>query len=550
MKFGKLEMDPKHNPAVLETGTWDPQSALRLFEKAADALLDGRDLPEGTTAYPLSSGLFLVELQDGQHILVQGGGEPIVKPLAAGPKYAVYPTDADVVSKFCSIYKPMNAPKVLGATPRLGIGVRMTTQVWPGIFDAMSAGGFAANSIQNSVRELNLLNDLIEARPAAKNYACGFGTIETGYTGSTFEGLWLSGVLEALKYDKPLIYGADADHIQVKRGTDGLDRAKRILDASRYYTFYTLDEADVLDYEALSAGPAEAEEYLSKKISDQSERRSVEAYHTDPKKIGGREFRLDAAAVGRCVGKYWDALGALGELSTYINDLKGGQPFDLELSIDEHPPEVNAFDCLTSEEETLFVLREIERRGLPVTHIAPNLGQEKGFDYRGKDGIPGFEDRVRKQYNIAEEFGIMIDVHSADDLTSEPRMAIKRATGGNVHFKISPMMQLIFAEVVQEYHPDLFRRWWDDAFAYAEREAEAGSEFARKCLKEYERSADLKPSRHHSVFHHFSFAFVGRRDERGRFVVRDEFYSLSRDFKNACRERIAEYIGGLADELF
>ena len=72
-----------------------------------------------------------------------------------------------------------------------------------------------------------------------------------------------------------------------------------------------------------------------------------------------------------------------------ISSLKDGGAFDLEFTIDEHPPEVAAFDCLTSEQELLFVLREIERRGLPVTHVAPNYGAEKGWDYRGKDGLQG-----------------------------------------------------------------------------------------------------------------------------------------------------------------
>ena len=47
--------------------------------------------------------------------------------------------------------------------------------------------------LQNSVRELNLLDDLLAARPAEKNIAFNFGEIESGYTGSTFEGLWVAG---------------------------------------------------------------------------------------------------------------------------------------------------------------------------------------------------------------------------------------------------------------------------------------------------------------------------------------------------------------------
>jgi hypothetical protein len=185
-----------------------------------------------------------------------------------------------------------------------------------------------------------------------------------------------------------------------------------------------------------------------------------------------------------------------------------------------------------------------------VTHIAPNFGQEKGWDYRCPDGLDGLERRVRAQWAIAEEFGVLLDFHSADDLTAGPRRVIRRATGGRHHYKISPMVQLLYAEVLQAYHPELFRRWWEDAMAYAQTEAAAGSPFAKECLRAYEASADKSPSRHHMVFHHYSFAFVGRRDAQGRFLHREEFYSLSSDFYHAYRSRVSDYLSHLADELF
>jgi hypothetical protein len=126
----------------------------------------------------------------------------------------------------------------------------------------MDRGHFSANAIQNSVRELNPLDNLLEGRPADVNYAFNFGTIETGYTGSTYEGLWVAGVSGGLQNDCRTQYGADADHLQVKRGADGLSRARKLVDASRYYTFFTLDVSDVLDYGALSARPGAAEDHI------------------------------------------------------------------------------------------------------------------------------------------------------------------------------------------------------------------------------------------------------------------------------------------------
>jgi hypothetical protein len=265
-------------------------------------------------------------------------------------------------------------------------------------------------------------------------------------------------------------------------------------------------------------------------------------------RIGKCRHVLDDRTIGRLVGKYWDALDALADLADTISRLKGGEAFDLEFTIDEHPPEVAAFDCLTTAEELLFVLREIRRRGLPVTHVAPNFGQEKGWDYRCPDGLRGLEQRMREQVAIADRFGVLLDVHSADDLSRPVRQAIRRATGGRLHYKISPSLQLLFAETLADHDARLFRKWWDDARAYAQREAAAGSVFAAKCLRADAGSAG-RPSVRDQVFHHYSFAFVGRRGEDGRFLCRDRFYSLPAAFRRDYGQRVAHRLCGLADDL-
>jgi len=329
MRRDALELDPAKNPGVLDTATWDPAAAWQAtagagerWREVQEAAIAGRALPrlDGVTPFTGSCAVrgaavfCLAALPDGQQVFVEigsgGGPEALGEPmgtaaLSHGLRLAAYPTDASVVARYCETVKPGAGPQPMGGTPRLGIGVRMTTAVWPGIFDAMTGQGFAANPIQNSVRELNLLADLLAARPAPQNYACGFGTIASGYTGSSWEGLWLSGVLSALQYETPVRYGADADHIQVKRGADGLARARRIIEAARHYSFYTLDMADVLDYAALSpsaASPGSAQ--LARKIPDERIRRDVLAYHREPAAVGAATYRLDEESVGRLVGKY------------------------------------------------------------------------------------------------------------------------------------------------------------------------------------------------------------------------------------------------------
>ncbi|HPO13948.1 MAG TPA: tagaturonate epimerase family protein [Candidatus Hydrogenedentes bacterium] len=574
--FVNLTFDPGKNPAVLDTCTWDAAAALHSIRELPEQYLDNlvlcvqsrQPLPRcaGLTPYTGSltctgdATLFLAGLPDGQAVFLEVLsrdqnpvlGDPLtILQIKTGERLSVHPTDADTIVLFIRRMAPLKGPRALGSTPRLGIGVRMTTACWPAILKAMEQKGFCANLIQNSVRELNFMSTLLEATPAETNYACGFGTIETGYTGSSFEGLWVAGVLEALKYPKILEYGADADHLQVKRGAEGMAKAKRYVDSCRHYSFYTMDMADILDYAALTeSSDAAAEECAVNRVGDSKKFHEVLAYHRDPVRIEGRQYVLNQKLIHKMIGKYWNAMLALEELSAHIHAKKNGQAFDLEFTIDEHSPEVAAFDCLTSEEEVVFVLNEIKRRTLPVSHIAPNFGVEKGFDYRCPDGLEGLERRIRAQFPIAEAFGVLLDFHSADDLTSPVREVIRRATGGKHHYKISPMLQILFAKVLEDHHPDLFRQWWEDARAYAEREAAAGSPFARACIEEDDRDGKQKPSHRHKVFHHFSFAFVGRRDKNGQFLHRDRFYDLSQEFYQAYEQCLITYLVQLAEELF
>ncbi len=529
---GDLCLDPVHAPGVLDTATWDPPAAILQVQnmgqpcrEVATSMHEQRAWQHGgmvllprSIAHQGPGSAALLALSDGQHLLLSlrpagtpvAFAEPLLElPFGNGLVGTWHAASADALAqllyRFAPVHAPANAPRALGAVPRLGIGTRMTTAVWPGAFRAMARLGFAANAIQNSVRELNLLGDLREGRPPVRNYACGFGTIEAGYTGSTFEGLWLAGTLAALSHDQPLAYGSDADHIQPKRDDPHLLRAKRTISAARNYTFFTLDVSDILDYAALKDGPSPA----------------------------GLHRKYDAA------------LETVRHLLSHLHQVTGQRPVDIELSIDEHPPEVPAFDCLTSDAELAFVLERIRALGLPVSHIAPNLGIEKGQDYRHPSGLAGLEVRTRSASRLCQAAGIMLDIHSADDLSSAVRARLRSATGGRIHYKISPSLQLLFATTLLDHDPALFQRWWEDALSYAQREAAGGSAFAQGCLGSGAPAA--QPG--HPVFHHFSFAFPGRRSGK-EFLERERFYRLAPAFYRDYADRVEQRLTTLATDLF
>ncbi|MHC4584472.1 MAG: tagaturonate epimerase family protein [Planctomycetota bacterium] len=575
MKFEKIEIDPQKNPAILDTATWEAASAWdtvsavdeSYWNSVLQAVREGHPLPGdkrcvvyvGSCAEYRAGKFFLAGLVDGQQVFIQLGtdskdtilGEPIgSRSLENGTHLAVYRTDAATIDCYVTLIKPDRSPKALGSVPRLGVGSRMSTAAWPGVWQAMNKCNFQANPIQNSVREVNLLQDILACWPPRFNYLANFGRVEEGHTGSTFEGLWVAGVLEALKVPSSPVFGADADHITVRRSADDIIRAKRIIEAARRYTFFTLDVSDILNYEAMNINlETTAQEFLANHICQPNLRKEVVAYHCQSL-ITGQQYKLDKATIGRLVGKYWPALNAVEELSNHIRAVRNEVSFDLELSIDETPSGVDAFTCLTTESELMFLMLELKRRGVPITHIAPNFGVEKGSDYRGQDGLVALEKRIRGLYEIACEFGIMLDCHSGDDLKPATRRAIGRAAQGNIHFKISPFSQVIFAETMKDVKPERFRFWWDDTFDYARREAAAGSDFAAQCLDRYEAGDNRERSPDHAVFHYYSFATVGKRNQKGQFIHREKFYNLSTDFYREYQNRICSYLCEAAADVF
>jgi len=529
-RFGRIELDPAWNPAVLDTLTWDVPSALgavlsagsAFWESAAGALLSGAAAPRSETVTLFGSSVAragtalyaLTELSDGQHVIVRFGPpapgegfEGLIGEADAGGRgrAAVYCADSGTLHAVYAAAAPARLPSALGAVPRLGIGTRMSRLCFPGIWAAVRRGGFAANAIQNSRRELNLLGNVLGAEPSRPLYYPGFGFVEEGHTGSTFEGLWVCGVAESLKYGNGAAYGADADHIMVKRGAGGMEAARRVVEAARFYSFYTIDVSDLLDYGALRtpAGPA---------------------------------------------GKYGSALEAVEELSRHIAAVRGGEPFDLELSVDEHPPGIPASDCITGDGELRFLLSEAVRRGIPLTHVAPNVGVEKLLDYRLPDGLEGLAGRVRRQAAVARGFGVILDIHSGDDLSPATRRALGAASAGRLHFKVSPALQVLLGETVRECEPGFFGEWWADALRTAEDGAARGSQLAASCLAS--QGALRTPDPRSALFQAYCFAAVGRRDEGGAYRLRERFYSLSPECRGLYDRKVEEWLCRLAGDLF
>jgi hypothetical protein len=510
------------------------------------------------------NALVLVQSADGQHTVVEfvkSGSSPTLQEsllrmaLSDGGWAVFYEADSRNIHALYTAAAPERLPQAFPKLPRLGVGTRMSRAQWPGIWQASGEGLFFVNGIQNSQRELNLLENVLAGSAPEKLYYPGIGLVPEGHTGSTFEGLWLCGVSEALKANLDRCYGADADHIMVKRGPDGMERARKVLTAARYYSFFTIDVSDLLDYASFhgaagGASPVGAGEILPRCVPEEKIRKEVLSFYRKPLRAGGRSIRLGENDLDRLIAKYWRAIEALETIIPFIRSLRGEEPFDLELSIDEHPPEIRAHDCLTSEMEFAFILAEMRRRGLPLTHLAPNLGVEKHLDYRHPGGIEGLVERTRTLQAWAQEQGVVIDCHSGDDLSEGARRALNLATAGLLHFKISPCLQSLFGEVLFDFDRNLFAFWWDDTLEFARENARQGSRLAAECIEELDPGSGVNLDPKSRLFRLYSYATVGKRDERGSFVYRDRFYSLPQGFYVEYTRRMKDFLRLLAADLF
>ena len=585
---------PAYGPAQLDTATWNiaqAKSILRgagpFIETVARRTLDGTLAPaeaasDSLTLFPSSVkvnqgvSFVLARLRDGQRVLLafSGSSEELQAQMQrfdgvqieqfGNWRVALIPTDIDNVRYFVENVATEFGPRPMGTTPRLGIGDRMTSLVFPGAFDTLEQLSLPCNIVQNSVgRELAPMLELLSSKPLPQTYLPGLGTLTVGHTGSSIEGLWLEGVLWSIQLGvRAAPWGADADHVPVRRskGSEGMDRAKVLIDSSRDYTFFTLDTSDLFDYTASKLEGVALQQAFETLISDAAQRQALVQRHTQPFEApaisgsGGYRYRPTEEQVIRFVVKYWHGLNAAGELNNYIASVRGNRGYDFEFSMDERPLDISALESVTPDEEVIFVLRELEARKIRCTHVAPNFGVEKGVDYRLPDGLEGLTGRSARMAAIADRFGVTLDYHSGDDLSRHTRQRIAEGTGGTLDYKISPILQVIYAEVLADVDPARFRWWWETTRKITEREAERGEHSAQKYLKELaqretEEGAKFQPRVDDHFFWNYSFAVVGARDENGNQLYREKFYDVPAEVEAEIRTRTREYCVQLAQDL-
>lgn len=364
----------------------------------------------------------LIILGDSQGFGGEPQGEALVCPLTAENAAAL------------RTRLPWLRPSPLGTRTSFGYGDRIGCAT-PGHIQAMRSIG-AENSIapifaQQSVRE----------------------NTRTGRTPQQVmdDALW--GIFQA-GWRAP--WGADADHV------------KTVADLAPFvaagYTFFTIDPSDHVDNAAQDAPVADLTarvEALPWDALGTSYAALAERYCAAPITLGDLSLSFDEPILLRALAKYGRAIAHTAAINAALSAQKKGQPYDLEMSVDET-------DTPTSAHEHYFIASELIARGVPVVSLAPRfVGKfQKGVDYMGD--LAEFDSELAKHVAIMRHFGAYkLSIHTGSDKFSI-YPAIARQSENLVHVKTAGTSYLEALRLVAAHEPATFRSMLNDARGHFE----------------------------------------------------------------------------------
>ena len=241
------------------------------------------------------------------------------------------------------------------------------------------------------------------------------------------------------------VQGADADHLKTADDATACARAG--------FTWFTIDPGEHVDGRADAGDPAGLRaawvalpwDRLEDSAASMLARLAGRVFE-----IEGHRVSLDEGALAKAAVKYGRAVAHVTAMYRHLCAVKGDQPFDLEVSVDET-------DTPTTHAEHIFVASELRRLGVRWVSLAPRfVGRfEKGVDYIGD--IAALDADIRVHAAIARVFGpYKISLHSGSDKFSIYEMAAAH-TRGVVHLKTAGTSYLEALRAVAQVAPDLFR---------------------------------------------------------------------------------------------
>jgi hypothetical protein len=272
-------------------------------------------------------------------------------------------------------------------------------------------------------------------------------------------------------------FGADADHLKTPADIDTC--------ISAGYTFFTIDPGEHVDDRAESANPTELRDlFEALPWSDLADTpaEALRRYGSLSLQIEDHTITFDEAAALRAASKYGRAVAHVARMYRHLQEVSGGRPTELEVSVDET-------EHVTTHAEHVYIASELRRLGVSWVSLAPRyVGHfEKGVDYIGDLGE--FEADFAVHAAIARHYGpYKLSLHSGSDKFSVYPIAV-RQTRGLVHLKTAGTSYLEALRTIAEIDPSLFREIY--IFARERYETDKASYHVSAELRRAPRPEDL-----------------------------------------------------------
>jgi hypothetical protein len=316
---------------------------------------------------------------------------------------------------------PSLQPAPIGLATSAGFGDRLGLAT-PGHARALRAvgGRIAPVFAQQSIREMTRTG-----RSAQQ--------VVDDATWGAFEAGWLDG------------FGADADHLKTTADATAC--------AAAGFTFFTIDPGEHVDNGADGASDAElraAWEALPWSRLEDAAADLLARHAGTAVDVEGVRIAFDERTVRKAAVKYGRAIAHVVMMHRHVQSTMAGRPFDFEVSVDET-------ETPTTHAEHVFVAKELRRRGVGWTSLAPRfVGRfEKGVDYIGD--IAAIRADVAVHAAVARAFGpYKISLHSGSDKFGIYD-AVAAETRGLVHLKTAGTSYLEALRAVAGLSPELFR---------------------------------------------------------------------------------------------
>jgi hypothetical protein len=339
---------------------------------------------------------------------------------------------------------PWTSPRVLGVKPAFGMGYRPS---------------WGLGNVAQALLAKELGVTVMLAQQSAR---------EIERTGRTFADVLDRATWSAFEARLKIPWGADADHLKTE------EQVREAVSAE--YTYFTYDPSPEIENKADCLEARELEGAFRRTIPDEEGKRLLREYCGQPLNIPPLSYNFSRNEIMRIGVKYYRALEKVFKLYRLTEDLKGKEPFDAEISVDETEKE-------TTPLEQVFISNELKGRGVQLVGLAPRFPGyfEKAIDYYSQKDLqtgkkrkdPGsFEKRLEEIVLIARHFGYKVSVHSGSD-----KFLIYPLLGeiakGIFHLKTAGTSYVEEMKVIARNEPDLFREVY--AFARGEFERERAS---------------------------------------------------------------------------